>query len=194
MHTLPGQDIAQFKVPLIGDANVGKTSIVSRYTTEIFTANVSSTVGVSTVNIGFNIKGRRAELSVWDTAGQEKFRSLVPLYARHASLMILVFDMSCSSSFEGAADWLNKIRNDMGVKCPIFLCGNKTDLPSVISQDAVRVWAQRNTCVPFFTSALTGDGVAEMFQQAANTLVVTIGERQTAAGQNIATMSEKSCC
>jgi small GTP-binding protein len=194
MNRLPGQDISQFKVPLIGDANVGKTSIVSRYTSETFTGNVSPTVGVSTVNIGFNIQGRKVELSVWDTAGQEKFRSLVPLYARHASLMIVVFDISCSSSFEGVADWLNKVRNDMGVKCPVFLCGNKTDLQNAMSQEMIKSWAQRNNCVPFFTSALTGEGVGEMFQQAANTLVATIGERSTSSGQNISEVSEKSCC
>jgi small GTP-binding protein len=166
MNRLPGQDVADFKVPLIGDANVGKTSILSRYTSETFNGGERPTVGVSTATMSLTVNNTKVELSVWDTAGQEKYRSLVPLYTRHAALMILVFDLSAASSFQGLDSWFQKVRVEMGVKCPIFVCANKIDLPAGVSRDAVREWATQNQCTPFFTSAATGDGVNELFQSA----------------------------
>lgn len=167
MNRLPGQEAMQFKVPMIGDANVGKTSIVARYTTDNFVNNTPPTVGVSTANINIKVKNDTVELSIWDTAGQEKFRSLVPLYTRHASLLFLVFDMSSSTSFAGVEPWIEKLHDSMGVRCPIFLCGNKCDLTGQVSKQNVEELAEKHKLRVFYTSAVTGEGIKEMFQKAA---------------------------
>jgi small GTP-binding protein len=187
-------DTTPFKVPLIGDANAGKTSILTRFTTDSFISDSSPTVGVSTVNLTFHIRGQKVDLSIWDTAGQEKFRSLVPLYARHASIMILVFDISNTVNFSSLDDWLTKIRNDMGVNCPLLLCANKIDLPAGISVDSVKDWAEKNQCLPIFTSAMTGEGVNQLFNEAANLILFNSGHRVVTPSENVQISDTKKCC
>jgi small GTP-binding protein len=121
--------------------------------------------------IPFTINNEKIELSVWDTAGQEKFRSLVPLYTRHAALVILVFDVSSRTSFEGLTPWLEKLRSEMGVACPIFVVANKIDLANLVPRDEVKCWAHQNDCTAYFTSAITGDGVSDLFRAVAERLM-----------------------
>jgi small GTP-binding protein len=151
-------------------------------------------VGVSTVNLTFDVQRQKIDLNVWDTAGQEKFRSLVPLYTRHASIVILVFDMSNAAAFTGLDDWIIRIRNDMGVSCPIIACGNKIDLSEAVSRDAVNEWASNNNCVPCFTSAVTGEGVGELFAQAAKLLIGNPNLQDLRRAQEVEIASEKKCC
>jgi small GTP-binding protein len=194
MQRLAIPDVPQFKVPLIGDANAGKTSIVSRFTSESFTGSVAPTVGVSTVNMAFTIQEETLELSIWDTAGQEKFRSLVPLYTRNAALIILVFDRSSPTSFPGLDDWFLRVRNEMGATCPVFLCANKADLPAAIPEEAIEVWAQKNNCSVFFTSAMSGKGISEMFTEAAKHLLVQNSQQTPLPRQDLETGAESKCC
>jgi small GTP-binding protein len=193
MHSLPGQEATQFKVPLIGDANVGKTSIVSRYTTDNFVANTRPTVGVSTTNVAIDVNKSKVELSVWDTAGQERFRSLVPLYTRHAAAMILVFDMAAAQPFAGLEAWLTKLTVDMGVKCPVIVCGNKIDLPNCIAQTTVKEWADERGLIAHFTSAVTGVGITELFQTVAQK-VSAQRENQFGTTPVLAESRKSSCC
>jgi small GTP-binding protein len=194
MQGLPGQEVSQFKVPLIGDANVGKTSIVSRYTTDHFVANTRPTVGVSTTNIAIDFNREKVELSIWDTAGQERFRSLVPLYTRHASAMILVFDMSVSQSFAGLEAWLTKLNVEMGVKCPIIICGNKMDLPNAVQKEAVKEWAEQRGAIAHFTSAVNGNGITELFQIVAAKVGSGAKENPFGAAPKLEEAQQKKCC
>jgi small GTP-binding protein len=189
-----GQELTQFKVPFVGDANVGKTNIVSRYTTENFLPNSRPTVGVSTTSITFDLATEKVELSVWDTAGQERFRSLVPLYTRHAALMVIVFDMSSAHSFQSVSAWMDKLRSEMGVKCPIFVCGNKVDLPPEVTRDSVMEWAAKNDCNAFFTSAVTGSGVTELFQAIAVKVATEPRQNEFAPAPVEAVTKTKKCC
>jgi len=190
MNHLPNQEGDQFKVPLIGDANVGKTSIVSRMTTEKFTGNTTPTVGVSTALVTVN----NVKLSIWDTAGQEKFRSLVPLYTRHSSLLILVFDMNNENSFPGIEVWYNKVRVEMGVKCPIFLCGNKIDLEEMAMRESISEWAKSHDCELFFTSAQTGEGIGQLFEAVAQKVSAQTQKSQFGPSPNLSVANSKSGC
>jgi small GTP-binding protein len=188
-----GQELTQFKVTFLGDTNVGKTSIVNRYTTENFLLNSCPTVGVSTTNITFDLATEKVELSVWDTAGQERFRSLVPLYTRHAALMVIVFDMSSAHSFPSVAAWMDKLRDEMSVKCPIFVCGNKVDLPTEVTRDSVMKWAAQNNCGTFFTSAMTGSGITELFQAIAVKVATAPRQKEFRLAPTDPT-AKKKCC
>jgi small GTP-binding protein len=200
MYRVPAQDLNQFKVPLIGDSSVGKTSIVNRYTSVAFSGNASPTVGVSIVTISFTINNEKIELSIWDTAGQEKFRSLVPLYTRHAALVILVFDISSRTSFDGLDGWIEKIRSEMGIACPIFVVANKIDLANLVPQDEITRWADQNECTAYFTSAITGDGVGDMFRAVAEKLMGCPSPSGCPKGQQMQGITEKKpaaqseCC
>ena len=196
MEHLPGKEGEQFKVPLIGDANVGKTSIVSRFTSEKFTGNTTPTVGVSTAQISVKYQGRDVKLTIWDTAGQEKFRSLVPLYTRHASLLILVFDITNRDTFQGADVWIKKLREEMGIKCPVFLCANKIDLEEKIPRDEIKEWGQEHDTEVFYTSAQTGDGIEQLFQAVAAKLGGSQQKSQFGPSPNLAqaNKSKTGCC
>jgi small GTP-binding protein len=194
MQGLPGQEGSQFKVPLIGDANVGKTSIVSRYTSDHFVPNSRPTVGVSTTTISLDINKQNIELSVWDTAGQERFRSLVPLYTRHAAAMVLVFDISSKDSFASLESWLTKLTSEMGVTCPIFICGNKTDLPNAVPQQAVKEWAEEHSVIAHFTSAVTGDGVGELFHRVGEKVAQPVKEDPFGSTPVLEQAQKNKCC
>jgi small GTP-binding protein len=194
MQGLPGQEGSQFKVPLIGDANVGKTSIVSRYTSDNFVPNARPTVGVSTTTIAITVNKQTVELSVWDTAGQERFRSLVPLYTRHAAALVLIFDISSQQSFTALDSWLTKLTGEMAVICPIVVCGNKTDLPNAVPQQTVKQWAEDHSVIAHFTSAVSGVGVSELFQTIAELVSNAPKENPFGASPVLEQAQKDKCC
>jgi small GTP-binding protein len=161
--TLFQMDWDSHKVPLIGDANVGKTSIVTRYTTNQFPETPATTVGVSNVQVTLHYESEELTVNLWDTAGQERFRSLVPLYTRGADLIVLVFSMTDYESFEHLTQWYGKVRTDMRLTCPIVLCGNKTDLDALVPRARAEEWAAEHNCPVVFTSAQTGDNIKDLF-------------------------------
>lgn len=170
MDSIPNQGTNQFKVPLIGDADVGKTSLVTRLTTDRFSDNTTPTVGVSNAHVTIKVGGTDVVLHIWDTAGQEKFRSLVPLYTRHSSLLLLVFDVSNRESFDSLEEWITKIRNEMELKSPIVICANKIDLHRLAAREEIEAFSAAHCCKLFYTSAQTGEGVNEMFNAIAEML------------------------
>jgi small GTP-binding protein len=151
------------KVPLVGDANVGKTSIVTRYTTNRFVETPAATVGVSNVPVTLQYESEELTVNIWDTAGQERFRSLVPLYTRGADLIVLVFSLAEYESFDHLPQWYSKVRTEMKLSCPIVLCGNKTDLEALVPRERALEWANEHNCPVVFTSAQTGENIKELF-------------------------------
>jgi small GTP-binding protein len=162
------------KVPFIGDANVGKTSLISRYTTNEFSAAPNATVGAANVQISVTRSSTEFRLNLWDTAGQESFRSLVPLYARGSDTLVLVFSVASPETFKGLDQWLHQIRNELGIICPIVICGTKTDVqPWQVEVGDVKTWAKEHNCPLIFTSAQSGDNVAALFDLIVEQLSLT---------------------
>ena len=156
-----------FKISFIGDANVGKTSILGRFVRASFGDEVLSTVGVSNVDTVVNVDGRSIPLNIWDTAGQERFRSLVPIYLKGAHLIVLVFDISEQTSFQNLQDWINLVDNMTDTKSPIFLVANKMDLEPAISISNVKKWAKDSGYDVFFVSAKSNLNIKELFVEIA---------------------------
>lgn len=198
MNGLPGQSFESlYKVPLVGDSSVGKTSIVSRFNEKRYTDNVQSTVGVSNVQLSINVDNTKVDMAIWDTAGQEKFLSLVPLYTRHSDALIIVFDMSNATSFNGVETWYQRTREELDLKCPIVLCGNKIDLPTSVDKEEVELWSESHDCSLCFTSAKDGTGIDNLFQTVAKLLL----NKTNAASEDFgpcpnleAAQNKKGCC
>lgn len=198
MNGLPGQTLElSYKVPLVGDSSVGKTSIVSRFNDKRYTDNIQTTVGVSNVQLSINVDNQKVDMAIWDTAGQEKFLSLVPLYTRHSDCLIIVFDMSNSTSFNGVEAWYQRTREELDLKCPVVLCGNKIDLPTSVDKEEVELWAESHDCSLCFTSAKDGTGIDQLFQTVGKLLLnkkSTVSEEFGSCPNLEAAQKKKGCC
>lgn len=152
------------KVVFVGDANVGKTCIISRYVNGTFTTD-SPTVGAAYFTKEIEIDNEKYDLNIWDTAGQECYRYLVPMYYRSASVAILVYDITVKSSFDSLDFWMKDIKKVLGGDISFILCGNKYDLEEerVVSEADVQRLAE-NMGVQFVeTSAVSGYGISKLF-------------------------------
>ncbi|EDO45912.1 predicted protein [Nematostella vectensis] len=117
-----------FKVLVVGDPGVGKTSLIRRFTKGYFCDNSSSTVGVDVGTRVLDIHGDRVKLQCWDTAGQEKFRGITQSYYRNADAVILVFDITNRGTFASIPQWLMNVQKYTNKNILKVLVGNKTDL------------------------------------------------------------------
>lgn len=158
----------QYKVIIIGDAGAGKSSFFYQFREGKFPKQTTSTIGAefgSKVIALQNDKDRRVKLNVWDTAGQERYRAVTRAYYRDAKGAIILFDLTSSDSFSHLSDWLQDVKDQAGSDIDIVVVGNKCDLMErrqVTSKEA-NIWAKNNNVILLETSALTGEGVQEVF-------------------------------
>ncbi|KAK3083718.1 hypothetical protein FSP39_001986 [Pinctada imbricata] len=163
----------QSKVMLIGDSGVGKTCLLVRFKDRAFlSGSFISTVGIDFRNKVVDVEGTRVKLQIWDTAGQERFRSVTHAYYRDAHALLLVYDVSCKSSFDNIRAWLGEIYEYAQEDVVIMLIGNKADITTerVIGiEDGERLAKEYN--VAFMeTSAKTGMNVDLAFMAVAKDL------------------------
>ena len=116
------------KALLIGDSTVGKTSIIGKYLDKNFSDKTKNTVGIDFKNIKLTIDDENIWLQLWDTAGQEKYRSMTTSYYRGVNIIIIVFDVTNKISFEHVKDWIDNINNFAKMNVIKILVGNKIDL------------------------------------------------------------------
>ena len=158
---------SEHKVIVVGDTSVGKTSIVMKYHKGTYLDEHQPTVGASFITKSIETKNGKININIWDTAGQEKYRSLVPMYSRNASAAIIVFDLSDPKSFEGMKLWLDEVSQNVPDECVTVIVGNKSDLPIAIKKDEAFSWAKANNMYMTFVSAKEGNGIDELFQTVA---------------------------
>ena len=120
---------------MLGDKSVGKTCIVKRYTEREFEEDVEATIGSSFSSCVVKIKPQnvleevKVRLQIWDTAGEDRFRALTPIYYKNAAAVVLCYDISNSESFDSLSYWINEINNNnRDANILICLVGNKVDM------------------------------------------------------------------
>lgn len=170
-------DANAVKLVLLGDSGVGKTSIVTQYVSGTAPDNVNPTIGAAFVTKDVNIDGQQLELLIWDTAGQEVYRGLAPMYYRSALIAIIVFDVTKAESFDSVSYWIKELKTNVEENIVILVCGNKIDLEEkrVIEFQSANSMANENGALYAETSASTGSGVERMFQIAISNLLQTKG-------------------
>ena len=150
------------KIIFTGDIAVGKTSIISVLMGQKFTAEYEASIGVDFFSKTVKYKGKIIKLQIWDSAGQEKFRSLIPNYIRGSSLVFIVYDISNRKSFENLNQWINFVNNIENSN--IVIIGNKNDLKDsreVTVEEAQKFCEEKN--VEFFeVSAKDGTNLNTM--------------------------------
>ena len=161
----PSSDIESYKIAIIGNQHVGKTTILSRYKYETTDDSYAPTVGIDFLTKNVFLEDKTIRLIMWDTAGQERFKSLIPSYLKNANCVILTYDITEKSSFTSLGKWLSDVKDNVSEGTFIILCGNKIDLNNkrVISKEEGEKFAKDNNIAFAETSATTGQGINELF-------------------------------
>ncbi|KAG7191372.1 GTP-binding protein of the rab/ypt [Scheffersomyces spartinae] len=171
--------LALFKLVLLGESAVGKSSIVHRFVKNTFDDMRESTIGAAflTQTVDVPEKEITVKFEIWDTAGQERYKSLVPMYYRGANAALCVYDITNEQLFERAKDWINELKKQAPEGIVICLVGNKLDLEQdrKVTQDQVTEYLEsldgsENIVLSAECSAKSGDGVLDIFNRIARAL------------------------
>jgi Ras-related protein Rab-21 len=155
----------KFKVVLLGEGRVGKTSILLRYTKGEYSDRQVSTLQASYLDKKLTVGSQPIQLSIWDTAGQERFHALGPIYYRDASGALLVYDITDAESFHKVKNWVKELKKIVGNDIILVIAGNKVDLEknrNVNEQEAVK-YAESVGALHFHTSAKANRGLDDVF-------------------------------
>jgi len=166
MHHKDKKDLNSIKITLIGDSGVGKTCIIGRFTSDQFDENSLSTEGVSYSKIEYYYENKILNLDLWDTAGQEKYRSLGKHFYKDSYIVLLVYDVTLRQSFENLKKiWLEDITNFGEEYKVLAIVGNKCDLyeKEVVSEEEARQFAKENDAIYMNVSAKKGTNIKELF-------------------------------
>ena len=155
----------KYKLIMLGDENVGKTSIINRFKKNEYSGRYEPTIGLDFQTQSITVDNLNVKLLLYDTAGQEKFRSLIPLYTKEANIIFLIYDISNYDSFLNIEKWhqlLDNINKDEEI---FFLVGNKIDLTEErkVKEEEAKAYADNNNFIFAEVSALNGDGIEDLF-------------------------------
>ncbi|CAL1532255.1 unnamed protein product [Lymnaea stagnalis] len=194
-----------FKLLIIGDSGVGKSSLLLRFADNVFSGTYITTIGVDFKIRTIEVNGERVKLQIWDTAGQERFRTITSTYYRGTHGVLVVYDVTSGESFANVQRWLHEIDQNCDVVNRV-LVGNKDDDPDrkvVLTQDAQR-FAERMQIQLFETSAKENKNVEEMFMAITKLVLESKRKMQEEArkppantirvGANAGKQAKKKCC
>ena len=156
------------KVTLLGDSGVGKTCIIARYISGSFDKNSPTTNGASfcSKNVRFEQLDKNLLLDIWDTAGQEKYKSLTKFFYKDAAVCILVYDVTRKESFDSLKDfWYSQLKENSDPDIVLGVAGNKCDLfeNEQVKEEDARKWAKQIGAVFELTSAQNNTGINDLF-------------------------------
>ena len=167
------------KIILIGDAEVGKTNIISRYVDGEFLENNISTIGVEYKTKELDVNGEKILLQIWDTSGQEKYNAITKNYLRGSDVILFVFDVTKKESFDNINNWL-KLSEGIEGNFVKILVGNKNDKgEKKISQEVIKNFYEKNNMKYFKISAKEDDNINELFEYITNLIEKKIPRRDT---------------
>ncbi|KAK4224138.1 ras family-domain-containing protein [Podospora fimiseda] len=182
------------KLVLLGEAAVGKSSLVLRFVNNDFQENKEPTIGAAFLTQKCNLPTRTIKFEIWDTAGQERFASLAPMYYRNAQAALVVYDLTKPTSLIKAKHWVAELQRQASPGIVIALVGNKLDLTNdgagsggegegagadgegdarKVTTEEAKTYAEEEGLLFFETSAKTGYNVTEVFTAIANAIPET---------------------
>ena len=169
-----------FKVVLVGETGVGKTSIISQFIDQVFEEELQTSTGgsFSSKEIFFD-NGKSLKLEIWDTAGQERYRSLTKIFYKNSSCAILVYDITKKQTFDELKNyWIGQIKESAPKDIMLAIVGNKEDLldKEQVDENEARDFAKENNALFFSTSAKNSDAINQLF--------IDIGKKYTGWNSN----------
>ena len=196
-----------FKILLIGNSGVGKSSLLLRFSDDTFTGNFMPTIGVDFKIRTLEVDGKTIKLQIWDTAGQERFKTITSSYYKGAHGIIVVYDVTDKDSFKNIDTWMNEIEKHASDNVSRILCGNKSDLEDSrqVSTDEGKELADTYNIRFIESSAKDNSNVEEAFtlmtkeiksrvvHTEAKKPMQTTGKRLTAQTKNVKKKKD-GCC
>ena len=188
-----------YKILLLGDSEVGKSCFLMRYADNVFVDNYITTIGLD-----YKLKyvqldsGQVIKVQLWDTAGQDRYRTIAKNYYKGSHGILLLYDVTKTSSFENIREWIKDIREEVYEKAIIFLIGNKIDKKDQIkikTEDAEKLAEEFN--IPFFeASAKSGENVDEIFKALYKKISEVYVDIQQEGGTKLSKKNKKikKCC
>jgi len=193
----PSFDLS-FKVIIVGDQAVGKSCLAIKASRNYFEDFYSPTIGFEFVSFNVRVQDKIIKLQIWDTCGQEVYRSLISSFFRSASLAIVVYSIDSEDSFNNIEKWLNDIKTQSNPDVKIFLIGNKADLEDkrrITKDQGEKLCSDHKLAFFMETSAKTGFNVQNVFIQVAKELYKQheeIKDRVTRPGTMISLPAEEN--
>jgi small GTP-binding protein len=188
-------DEAGVKVVVLGNSGAGKTSILNYAINEARSHEPPPTIGCNCQPLEVSVGGEKVSLRLWDTAGQELYRSIVPIYLRDAVAALLVYDCTDTKSFESIDRWHSVLMEEQSGQVLLYVVGNKIDLedPNAVKPEQGRAVAGGLGAKFFSVSAVQGTGIKELF----GTIAADISSPdrfQETKPKKLAPAEEDSCC
>ena len=154
-----------FKVVLVGDMSVGKTNIIAKYLKNDFSEDYKTTIGVEFHSKIAKVEGHVVKAQIWDTCGQERFKSITDSYYRGAKGAFVVYDITRKNTFESVDSWISALRSAADKNLNIIIIGNKSDLEDQrqVETEQGEEKAQNNEAAFMETSAYSGDNIDKAF-------------------------------
>ena len=153
--------VTRHKVIFVGDACTGKTSIINRIIDNPFNDTYEVSIGIDFMSKNIRFRGQNIKIQIWDSAGQEKYKGLIPSYVRNSSIVFIVYDVSNRSSFDNVSNWISFVKNIE--KTTMILCGNKIDLNREVQTNEGQDLAKKENLLFFECSAKTNENIKKMF-------------------------------
>ncbi len=165
MNSNLNPETPKYKLIFLGDQSVGKSCILNRFLNDTFIENYQATIGLDFQSKNVQIENQDIHLLLYDTAGQEKFRSLIPMYTRDANIVLLVYDISNRDSFSHLPDWLKDLTNVNFDEVIFAIVANKVDLSGKreVTAEEGQKFADDHNFIFQEISAKTGLGFSELF-------------------------------
>ena len=177
--------VTSIKLVLLGEAAVGKSSIVMRFVSNDFSENKEPTIGAAFLTQRVNVNDHTVKFEIRDTAGQERFASLAPMYYRNAQAALVVYDVTKPQSFIKARHWVNELHDQTSQNIIIALVGNKVDIVEEdetarkVAREEGEKLAEEENLLFFETSAKSGLKVNDVFLSIAERIPLKTPEEQT---------------
>ena len=162
------------KIILLGKNNVGKTSLILQYSSNIFQEELASTIGAEYISKDLFFNDQKLTLNIWDTSGQERYRSLSKIYFKNSHIIILVYDITSKESFNDIINfWYNYVTENLGNNLIYVIVANKSDLylNEQVSHEEGENYAKKINAFYFETSAKNNEGINEMFSLVGKTFL-----------------------